>query len=39
LTNFFDQGETAIKSGTSGAANATAQQNLLTISQVESWDA
>jgi hypothetical protein len=39
LTNFFDQGETAIKSGTSGAANATGQQNLLTLSQVESWDA
>ena len=39
LANFFDQGETAIKSGTSGAANATDQQNLLTLAQVENWDA
>ena len=39
LANFFDQGETAIKSGTTGAANATGQQNLLTISQLENWDA
>jgi hypothetical protein len=39
LANFFDQGETAIKSGTTGAANATGQQNLLTLAQVEDWDA
>jgi hypothetical protein len=39
LANFFDQGETAIKSGTTGTANTTGQQNLLTISQVENWDA
>jgi hypothetical protein len=39
LANFFDQGEVTIKSGTTGAANVTDQQNFLTISQVENWDA
>jgi hypothetical protein len=39
LANFFDQGETAIKSGTTGTANATGQQNLLTLAQLENWDA
>jgi hypothetical protein len=39
LANFFDQGETAIKSGTSGANNVTGQQNILTIAQVNKYDA
>jgi hypothetical protein len=39
LANFFDQGDTAIKSGTTGANNSTGQQNILTLSQVNRYDA
>jgi hypothetical protein len=39
LANFFDQGDTAIKSGTSGANNSSGQQNILTLAQVNRYDA